>query len=242
MGDYHNPIWYFLFTKRNFIEWWRLWRLPYPPRQRVLAMNRNDVFGLRFLEYFPKWCLSIAKQTISHQLVVFSSSSWIPKLSFCDCMEIVCVCAYCVLIVHQLYHNCCPCMDRKGSPYSNSTGKHFHNSQSILSSNSIPDNNILLTCSFRCSHLTNKSAFLASWCMKLKHGSGFELLNNLYIDNLKSRFHRFFCPLSRPRVLVTDQKLSDAYDILTLLEAGNISELEDGLWTTTGGQLAIKEH
>ena len=91
MGDYHNPIWYFLFTKRNFIEWWRLWRLPYPPRQRVLAMNRNDVFGLRFLEYFPKWCLSIAKQTISHQLVVFSSSSWIPKLSFCDCMEIVCV-------------------------------------------------------------------------------------------------------------------------------------------------------
>ena len=168
--------------------------------------------------------------------MVFSSISWIPKLSFLWLYG-NCVCAYCVLIVHQLYHNCCPWMDRKGSPYSNSTGKHFHNSQSILSSNSIPDNNILLTCPFRCSHLTNKSAFLASWCMKLKHGSAFKLLNNLYIDNLKSRFHRFFCPLSRPRVLVTDQKLSDAYDILTLLEAGNISELEDGLWTTTGGNL-----
>ena len=208
-------------------------------------MNRNNVFGLRFLEYFPKWCLTwVIDSKTDHQPSAGGFQFYFldPKALVFVIVWKLCVCAYCVLIVHQLYHNCCPCMDRKGSPYSNSTGKHFHNSQSILSSNSIPDNNILLTCSFRCSHLTNKSAFLASWCMKLKHGSGFELLNNLYIDNLKSRFHRFFCPLSRPRVLVTDQKLSDAYDILTLLEAGNISELEDGLWTITGGQLAIKEH
>ena len=39
-------------------------------------------------------------------------------------------------------------------------------------------------------------------------------------------------------MLVTDQKLSDAYDILTLLEARNI-RISDGLWTM--GQL-VKEH
>ena len=38
-------------------------------------------------------------------------------------------------------------------------------------------------------------------------------------------------PSLRPRVLVTDQKLSDAYDILTLLEAGGFGGFGGGnLW------------
>ena len=36
--------------------------------------------------------------------------------------------------------------------------------------------------------------------------------------------------LLRPRVLVTDQKLSDAYDILTLLEAGFVVGLVEGIF------------
>ena len=34
----------------------------------------------------------------------------------------------------------------------------------------------------------------------------------------------------RPRVLVTDQKLSDAYDILTLLEASVLGTSEGVVW------------
>lgn len=37
-------------------------------------------------------------------------------------------------------------------------------------------------------------------------------------------------PLLRPRVLVTDQKLSDAYDILTLLEAGFVVGFVEGIF------------